>query len=291
MERGIFIDTFLTICNYQVMTHPSGYQEVERVVRESEYGKKLSSEARFDKYRHPFVSFTEWQRLFGRDVNNLDHMALTRGLALMFIRHTKKYQPELLDPEDEFVIPVAGSMHDVGEAIKADISLSDKTMDDDVEEAVALDEIIVSLYPNGTPPFVEQAKAIIFDHDGETKRGRIFNSIEHLGYMRTAMNAMEHSTSDDMPAEQIPGLQWLYTDVLTNSVSKLVADSKVFDAVRAVLIEHSARIDETFRLVETHLEVFENYHESKKTKKIEDFLLAFDAWQQFKDSLNLSLAS
>jgi hypothetical protein len=291
MERGIFIDTFLTICNYQVMTHPSGYQEVEAVVRDSEYGRKLSLEARYNKYRHPSVSIEDWQKLLGRDVNNLEHMPLTRGIALALIRHSKTHQPELLDAEDELVIPIAGSMHDVGEAIESDISLSDKTADDDVREALAVDIVTASLYPEGTPPLVEQAKSFIFDHDGETKRGRIFNSIEHLGYMRTAMNAMDLVQSGRSPEIQIPGLQWLYTDVLTNATRRLITDAERIDAVRAALLHHAPRIDQAFKLVETHLEVFDNYDESKRTKKIEDYLLALDAWQQFKDGLSLGLAS
>jgi hypothetical protein len=271
------------------MTHASGYAGVEAVFRESEYGNTLGEKVRYDKYRHPSVSTEDWVKLLGRDVSNLEHLSLTRGIALGFIRHSKTYQPDLLDTEDELVLPLTGSLHDWGEAITGDISYGDKTKNHDIEEALALDVVANSLYPDEFPALVEEAKAVVFDHDGETKRGKIFFTIECLGYLRTAMIAMDHVLKGTAAPAQIPGLQWLYTDVLLNSTPRLIAQSEEYDAVRASLVANADRIDLAFGLIDLHQNVFDNYGEKSEQKR-EAALIAREAWREFRNNFALELS-
>jgi hypothetical protein len=266
------------------MKHLSEYNEVEDHFRQSQYGAVLAEKVRYDKYRDPSVSTTEWVALLGRDVSNLEHLSLTRGIALGFVRHSQEHQPDLLDAEDAVVLPLIGSLHDWGEAITGDISYGDKSASDDATEVHALSVVADELYPDVAPTYLEQAKEVVFDHAGESKRGEIFFAIECLGYMRTALNAMDISLDESADPVHQPGLQWLYTDVVTNITEKMIAQAGKFDAVHAALLANVPRIDRAFDLIDSHPHVFNNYPEDKRIPKQEAFLFALDAWEKFKQS-------
>ena len=270
------------------MTQRSGYGEVERAVKASEYGQILSANVRYDKYRHPSVSPEEWVALLGRDVSNMEHMPLTRGIAQIFIRHSQQYQPELLEPNDEFVLPLAGSIHDIGEAIATDKSYGDKTSEDEAKEIVEFDKALDIVFAEEYPPHFQAAKDIVFDHKGLTERGKKFFAIECLGYMRTAMNAMDHVLYGTCTPEQIAGLQWLYTDVVTNMTVKMIKQAEHFDATRTALIANIERIDTAHGLITLNPDVFKNYAykgENEPARMKRESEIASEAWREFRESI------
>jgi len=265
------------------MIQRSEYQTVEQLFRSSTHGETLSQKLRYDKYRHPSVSHKQWIDLLGRDVNNLEHLSLTRGIALGFVRYSQEHQPDLLTDDEAATLPLIASIHDWGEAITGDISFGDKTADNDVEEAHALDVVATEIYANNQPPeLLDAAKAVVFDHEGQSKLGKIFFAIECLGYMRTAVNAANHVSDQTCPDEQVAGMQWLYTDVVSNVMVTMLGHAKEYAVVHAALMANADKIDQTFDLIASHDDVFDNYDDLKRLGKVEAVFNARTAWEQFK---------
>lgn len=263
------------------------FSELHRTFSGSEYGRKLASEVRWERYKPEDTPNEEWVRLLGRDFSNLEHLYLTYNLCAAFIHHSEEYQPDLLSEDDKELLLLTGVTHDWGEAITTDISYGDKTPDDDAKEGMAFSKIATELFPDRADQFA-QVQEIIFDHNGENNRlGAIFSTIEHVGYMRTALIAVDvlvAKKEEAAPANVQAGLKWLVADVLSNTVGKLVAQSTRYSAVDAAAYLNMAKIDVAFEMVFANPEAFLNYGD-KKIEKMLDFLDAEQAWLKYKKQL------
>jgi cytochrome c1 len=225
----------------------------------------------------------EWERLLGRDVNNLEHMSLTHGIAVAFIRFSEQHQPDLLSEEEKESLLLTAVIHDWGEAIRGDVSYSDKTNEEESQEQRDFMTVVNSVgHASFTKEEILRAKEIAFDHEG-SKLGKMFFAIEQLGYMRTAIKAARIVHDQPQPDGTTDGLTWLTADVLGNIMrqDKIIEASHEYDAVRAALEHYAADIDTAFQVVRLRPLTFENYGDNVY-EKFDRFMSANEQWELYK---------
>lgn len=265
------------------MTELQRYSELHRAFSETSHGQKMGESIRFAKYNLSDMPNDEWEKLLGRDVNNLEHMSLTHGIAVAFIRYCETYQPELLTDEEKKILLLTAITHDWGEAIRGDVSFGDKTKQEEAQEVEDFNLVIDSLsYGSFTYEEIKYAQEIAFDHHG-SKLGRIFYAIERLGYMRTALKASEIVLAQRQPDETTFGLIWLVADVLSNHMheDQLLKESYRYDALFAAITAHHEEIDAAFDLALRHPTAFENYGEEAQEKN-NSVQIARKQWREYK---------
>lgn len=230
------------------------------------YGERLAGQVRFGRYKPEDMGNEAWVDLLGADVNNLDHMPLTLGLTKDFIRCMDVASPGELSDDDKQLLQVAAISHDWGEAIVTDITYSKKTKEDERREKEAFLEIMateMSAVP-GSDLVVEAAHEVVFDQVG-TRLGKMFNVVERVGYMRTALRAHVRVHEVTCP-ELANGLRWLTADVLGNNPGSLVEHALVSPPAHAYLTNQADVISEAFTAVTD--EVFANYGGESATKQV-----------------------
>jgi len=253
-----------------------------RAFRSTPYGEKLSGSIRYEKYNLSSLSNEEWVRLLGSDVNNLTHMPLTRGLTKDFIKTTERYKENYFSEEEKVLLELAALIHDQGEAITGDISYGDKTENDEVEElrlfAQNADAFSGDISDDLKELIATARDQIVFNK--ESRLGRIFNAIERVGYLRTALRANDKVQLDET-SEYADGLNWLIADVLSNQPLELVKYAEEYPAVSAYLTHQKQKITAAFIAVSP--ETFSHYGEKAETK-LQEFVASFKAWNDWMES-------
>jgi hypothetical protein len=262
--------------------HVPGLMTIHYAFAETEEGEKLASRIRYEKYKPAEVSNERWLELFGADVNNLDHMLLTRGLTRSIVRRLKQDRPGYLAPREEDVLEVAALIHDRGEAStkKGDVSYSDKTDEDNAEEMIQL----AALLDRHHSEDLSDVKTLITDaldvvRDTETKLGLVFNTVERIGYMRTALRAAEHIKNGTAPDCE-EGLRWIVADVFGNQLKELINRIPEHPPVGTYLNNQAPSIWEAFKVVEP--QTFTNYGSEQQEPKEEAFEAACREWRQWR---------
>jgi hypothetical protein len=276
------------LIHYERMKNLLRQQELHRTFSQTEHGQKLSESIRYKKYNLTDMPNDEWERLLGRDVNNLEHMSLTHGIGVMFTRHSEQYQPDLLNEEEKERVLLTLMVHDWGEAIDGDKSYADKSVEDESKEKRNFTTVVDSVgHASFTREEILEAKDIAFDHDG-SKLGKIVFANEQLGYMRTAQRAANIVHEQSQPDSTTNGLTWLVADVLGNIMrdDKIIQASYEYDAVRVAIQEHIAEIDRAFEIVRRRPLTFENYG-NEENEKYERFKYANEQWTVYRNELQL----
>ena len=254
--------------------------EIHEKFEQTDFGKTLAGRVRYDRYKPKDVSNERWVELLGADVNNLTHLTLTYGLAQDFIHTAQTLQPDFLSSEDEQLLQVAALIHDWAESIVGDISFGDKTANDEVEEQAAFEANLASFY-KGDLTLINKARTeIVFDHTGKNKLGKVFNAIERVGYLRTALRAGDHIVCGDaMDCDD--GLRWLVADVLSQQPKSLIAYAETLQPVRQYLANQQDKISLMFEIVATSDDVFANYPPDQRDAKRLQFSESLQAWLQY----------
>lgn len=259
---------------------------IHKAFEKTTFGKSLSENVRYAKYKPEHISNEQWTDLLGADVNNLTHMPLTYGIARAFVKHARVQQPDLLDPQEEEVLLTTALIHDWGEALTGDVSYGDKTDADEISEMAAFEEHLHEFYNGPDTALIEAAREVVFDHhDQPTKLGEVFNMIEHVGYMRTALRAFDVLRSDRIDEETRRGLLWLVTDVLSNTQdadfekTPRLIQMKKFAPTATYIDAVSAKIADAMQMVAEHADsVFPNYGAREDYKRAQ-FDAAVKNWQ------------
>lgn len=260
-----------------------GAHAIHEAFSQTSYGERLASKIRYEKYNLGNLANEEWVNLLGADVNCLKHMHLTYGLARSFIRTNEELQPGTFSPFEQELLRIAAIIHDQGESIVGDISYSDRTDEDTTEEHRQFTQHTESFFLDASPEMkhlITKARdEIVFNET--TKLGQAFNAIERCGYARTALRAAEQvqHQPDDTVSE---GLRWLVTDVLANHMKKLTEYADELVAVDVYLQAAQDKISDAFLLADSN--IFEKYGDNQFKKEAE-FKEAYDAWQQWRQSL------
>jgi 5'-deoxynucleotidase YfbR-like HD superfamily hydrolase len=245
---------------------PEQLWEVYTAFAESEHGQQLATQVRFERYNLAGVSNERWIELLGRDVNNLEHMPLTNRLTWVMIERLRESQPDLLDEGEEELLLVAAMVHDWGEAIVGDTTYSEKTDDHETEERKAVAEILSAFEDEEMEGMIEMieyaATNIVFN--AETKLGKIFNTIERIGYIRTAMRACR-IVEDEIAPECNEGLKWLIADVMGNHVSVLLDRIADYPTLYDYFFENRSDLGRTFNVGDkANFKLFKDRIQEKK---------------------------
>jgi len=64
--------------------------DLHKAFANTEYGKTMSENARYERYKPKNITLSEWERLLGVDVNNLKHLQLSLNLAKQFIKYSNE---------------------------------------------------------------------------------------------------------------------------------------------------------------------------------------------------------
>lgn len=265
--------------------------ELHRVFSATEHGDRLAQQVRFERYKLPETTNEQWINLLGADVNNLQHMPLTTGLTRDFIgrfndRIESRPQPTAkISEEQAQLLCLTAMTHDWGESVLGD-STYDHAGTTKVAEKQAVTDIIQSLPLARNLDFysrINAAKEIVFDSSSHL--GRIFNTIERVGYMRTALHAAHHARSGSLP-QNTNGLLWLTENVLGNQVSELVDRAEEFPPVFDYLTVMSGAIHGAFEIVTEHPSTHSMYpsaeEQTQKYKQFKDAQLAFVDWHDLR---------
>lgn len=260
-------------------TSPQGYMEIHHAFSESEFGQKLADQVRYERYKPQSVTNEQWVKLLGADVNNLTHLPLTYGLTRAMVRRLHTSSPGLLSAEEEGLLYVAALTHDWGEALSGDITYSNKTNLDEATEREHLAGIIKT-FSGSTTNMGTSIENVIRDivFNSESKLGYLFNTVERVGYMRTALRATHHISANTSPVCN-EGLQWLVADVLGNHTAVLISRAEESEPVKDYLTATATQIEQAFQLVDPH--IFLRYEPEKRLEKIQMFYegeLQFSSW-------------
>ncbi len=255
-----------------------GILEIHTSFASTEFGKILAGRIRYEKYRPDGVTNDRWRELLGADVNNLSHLTLTYGLTRSFVRRLRTSQAELLNPHEETVLQTAALIHDWAEAIVGDVSFGDKTTDDDAVERASFEANLAKFYSGNATELIDEARQdIIFDHT--SKLGKMFNAIERVGYLRTALRASAYLESGTAPGFENSFL-WITADVLSNQIPALVTYAVDYTPVSEYLVHQEPLVSNAFDRVNDSPSVFENYRETQLTK-LAQFDQAEAVWRNY----------
>lgn len=252
--------------------------DIHRAFAGTELGQELATRVRYERYKDEGVTNERWQELLGADVNNLLHMPLTRGIARAINRNLRRDQPGFLTSHEEQVLETAAIIHDWAEVIVGDITYSNKTNQDEAQERNHLHKIIedvAQMQPQLAGLIFEAAEGVVFDD--HTKLGNIFNTVERVGYMRTALRASEHIYAGTA-ADCETGFRWLMADVICNHVVTLVQRADQYVPVQRYLDDRADYIDRAFAVIEPT--DFDNYDDVTKPVKRLAYNEALAAWAQ-----------
>jgi hypothetical protein len=246
-------------------------------------GATLASRGRYEKYKPADVTNERWEELLGADVNNLDHLPLTYGLTKSMIRNLRESQPGFLSEHEEDVLQAASLIHDWAEAIVGDITYGYKTVEQESEEMEHLVAILEKHYEDDNSdikPLIIEAAGIVREPD--TKLGHVFNTIERVGYMRTALRASRHVIADTTPDCEA-GLRWLVADVFGNHPAVLIERSSTYVPVGVYLQNQCDAITKAFSIV-SHSTFATNYPIEEQTRKETAFRSNQEAWEQWMNA-------
>lgn len=260
-------------------TQPN-FMELHHAFAATEHGQRLASQVRYGRYKPEDVSNERWVELLGADVNNLTHMPLTFGLTQDMIRQLEMTHPELLIEEEKDELRVAALVHDWAEALVGDITYSDKTSSDEEEERLQFGSLLSAFEGEDAAEMshliAKAADEIVFDSN--SKLGQIFNTVERVGYVRTAIRASKHVMAGDA-ADCEEGLKWIVADVFGNHIEVLLDRLGNYMPVYNYLTNQEDEIKKAFQLVTN--DVFANYPTDQQEAKKEVFCRAkwaFNLW-------------
>lgn len=222
--------------------------------RTSLYGQSLAGEPRWDMQRPEHVSAQEWIRILGRDADNLEHMKLSFDITNLFLHFDDGSLGISEDEKD--ILRIAAISHDWGESHDditgrgGDINYELKTDLDTMNEQ----EIFRMVFDHVMGPVDVKTKhlieATIFKKD--TKLGMVFDAIERIGYLRTAIIAFTHSKETDDPILK-SHLEWLAAGTLSNQVTMLMEYAANYTPVKKYLDIAAPSINEIYDALESSI--------------------------------------
>lgn len=248
------------------------FVEISKQFNASKYGEILRSNVRYWTFKPEDIQSSQWEKLLGADVNNLNHLQVSLGIAKSFLTHCETPgsswkgevpQEATFSRQEKATLQLTALVHDWGEAIIGDIPMPQKTKDDEEREMVALRGIVYDVLGNkGGRNFCEEASSHVIEvlTDTSSKLGKAFNAIEQVGYARTGLRAWKESKKADGPIKS--ALENLTDNVVPNAVSKLVSYADVYPAVDTYLTYHTKNVDQIFEEMQDKNIIY--YQEAKR---------------------------
>ena len=278
------------------------FNEIHQRFADSKHGQHLATQIRYKRYKPDCISNTEWcQAPLGADVNNLQHMPLTKALTREFLKH--QLPEQALSNSDSQVLLLASITHDWAEAITGDIMFDKKSALEDSDEASIMLFMLKKAF--GTKLSAEtlmQVHQTIKDRN--SKLGEIFNAIERVGYMRSGLNAW--AASGKPSGELIKGLdsaaetelrvafQWMASNVAGNQTIALLKYADKYHPVAKYMSNIRNQIDQLFHKMPEN--VFTKYPTdgesgNEQDQQVQKFKSAQEVWEisKVKNELKRSI--
>lgn len=238
-------------------------------------GEKLAKKTRFCQFQGDLKN-ESWQKILGYDVNNLDHSRLVHGTTKLFIKHMNT-NSEFFSPEEKKLLLLTSIIHDYPEGFtkKGDVKFDIKTDSDEKEELAFIDSIVPQAFGPKNQELSQEIKNILGDK--ESKLGNAFNSIEVLGYLRTALIAWKKSKILTEPTAS--NLSWLTYDVFSNSIFRLINYSSKYPPIYSFLKNKAPQISDAFdNLPNT---ISDKYQPEDRQEYITKFSRSLNDWKKW----------
>lgn len=254
------------------------YQAIVPIFQKPEVRKQLRSNIRYNRYR---VDETpeRFANLLGDDIRFVSHPGVTYNLTERFIysQNSSLGNVEPISTNEAATLLTASIIHDWGE-IKldghghGDITFDQHTRVHDEEENSIFDNITSWISDEDDRILLRNAyNEIVLDKT--SKLGRMFNAIERVGYLNTAMRAYTGRSG-----ERIKNWHGLVGNVLSNQITSLLLYSKEYPYVRQILEQNALLISQAFDDVPQQ-EILEA-NDGKSSYRKELFELAASAWKE-----------
>ena len=230
-------------------------------------GENLQRGLRYGPYRPEQVAEDYWRFVFGADVDNYKHMQLTRHQTAWVIRHNERddlgLPPVVLTEWEQDAARFMATVHDWAEGHSqiGDVHYDEKQLLGGDEEATLLSRYVEDYLRSVDHPQAGELTSLVrrIEEDKEGHLlGRVFNSVEKLGYVRTALIAWRESLVDspdfalhpvrrsDSDTDLTINCRTLAHNVLANQIPKLLHYAEEFPAVRLALYRNAPEIGQAF---------------------------------------------
>jgi len=219
-------------------------QNFFRYFKETNEGRKLKEKIRWDRYKPDDITAKEFNSTLGSDINNFNHMPLSRGLAKVFCEHNN------YDSNKTHILLDAALLHDIGEAKVGDTIDDQKNKNKEKKEKEAFDWFLNKYTKKFKieQPIVEYLKflktEIIFNKD--TELGKDFDCFESLGYLRTSLIVFEKSKSKKIDDNFKTNLHWLTLNVIHRNLCSIIKNAEIYPAAKEYLKNNKSTINEIF---------------------------------------------
>ena len=230
------------------------FEEIYELFADSSYGEKLRGAIRFGAYKPKEITNEEWISVLGLDVHNLEHLLWTLSIARDFLHSSLdphepwqgKVSEEARFSEDEQkLLLLTAVMHDWGESVVGDILWHRKNSYDEEEELKALSNIIGELcedkYGDELVSKMYQVGNILF-RDKDSRLGKAFNAIEHVGYGQTTILAWKkHFEYEGSLSHSLSGIA---AKLIENHLSDWRGKAEIYPASHYFLLKNQKPIQE-----------------------------------------------
>ena len=254
------------------------FSQIHRDFSQTKYGNILSQNIRWARYKPENMTNEKWVKLLGADANNLEHLKLTYGTTRAFIKYSSKETPLTTEEQEDLLL--AATVHDWGEAIIGDINYDLKTPQDEIRELEELEKMVKEMYGEKNSQLSSRVDTVINNiiNGHNTKLGKMFNAIERIGYLRTALHVWKKTTGE-ISTELKRNLDWISCNVLLGSLTQLMEYSKTYPPVALYLKENKEIITDIFNNLPE--ESFLKYDPKEVEQKKQKFNTVRQAWQEY----------
>lgn len=242
----------------------------------TQYKSYLGSTPRYERYMSG-ESLPQWVELLGPDVLLLTHADATADITDAFILHNEQHGVTLTF-EEESELRLTAYIHDWGEIIienegVGDLTFDDKNAENEEVEMTIFNRVIRDIEDEDTKiVFLKAYREVAMDK--KTKLGLMFNAIERIGYLQTAINAFVGNEE----GKRINNWKGLSGNVLSNQIIPLLSYAKEYPYVKEFLKQESSAIDALFAELEEGDAPRDNV--GKPSYDLEKVKKAFSAWTQ-----------
>lgn len=251
------------------------FKNIYQAFAKTNYGYILKHRIRWSMFKPTEYSDAEWQKVLGKDANNLEHLLIAYRQTRDFL----KLDPEFSLSETQLLL-LTSIVHDWAEPAVGDIMRYIKKEEDDKREIKLLRNVLHEVLGGRLDSETINAVCRILQ-DKRSRLGFAFNTIETIGYFETAIRAWEQSkkVNGDLRGR----LKWLTSNVLLIDINKLMERADRFHSVKLFIKKHKKVFDEAFdQMPDT---VFEFHRHDKKDYYREKFASQKKAWLQYCKNL------
>lgn len=220
----------------------------------TKYLKQLGENLRFASFIDGNTN-REWVNFLGPDVSGLTHPSVVAEIAQEFMDYNASHGI-VLSTEEQTLFLTAAWDHDWGELIidgegVGDVDFEQKTQTHERVE-MRIFYLLLEQIPEGKAKDTIQRAYTEVAFNRESRLGRMFNAVERIGYLQTAINAAEGKVCQlDGRIENVRIAQWrgMAGSVLSNALETLLEYRKEYPYVKKILQERKNTISWMFETI------------------------------------------